>query len=103
MDDVGDQMGLHDRFELLDLDRDDGVQSYTAREIATGMPVKVHLFPKPKAPLQAALLEALDQLPETERTRILERGTNDGRPYVVTDRLAPHAGLTEWLKGAGRA
>ncbi len=93
-------MGLCDRFELLDLDRDEGVLSYTAREIATGLPVKVHLFRKPKAPLQAALLEAIEQLPEGERKRILDRGEHEGKPYLVTDRLAPYAGLTEWVKSA---
>lgn len=90
--------GLYDRFELLDLDRDEGVQSYTAREITTGLPVKVHLFRKPKSPLQAALLEALDRLPESEQSRILDRGEHDGKPYLVTDRLLPYTGLTEWVK-----
>ena len=94
-------MGLDDRFELLDLDRDEGVRSYTAREIATGLPVKVHLFGKPKTPLQAALLEAIDRLPEAEKSRILDRGEHEGKPYLVTDRLAPYAGLTEWVKSAG--
>lgn len=93
-------MRLYDRFELLDLDRDEGVLSYTAREIATGLPVKVHLFGKPKAPLQAALLEAIDRLPESEKSRILDRGEHEGKPYLVTDRLAPYAGLTEWVKSA---
>jgi hypothetical protein len=91
-------VGLYERFELLDLDRDEGVQSYTARDIATGLPVKVHLFQKPKSPLQAALLEALDHLPETEKGRILDRGEHEGKPYVVTDRLLPYSGLTEWVK-----
>lgn len=95
-------MDLYDRFELLDLDRDTGVQSYTAREIATGMPVKVHLFPKPKAPLQAMLLKALDELPAEEQKRVIDRGLQDRKPYVVTDRLAPHAGLAEWLQAVTR-
>jgi hypothetical protein len=91
-------VSLSERFELLDLDRDEGVQSYTAREIATGLPVKVHLFRKPISPLQAALLEALDQLPESEKHRILDRGEHEGKPYLVTDRLLPYSGLTEWVK-----
>ena len=33
-----------DRFELLELRRDDGVQTYHAREVATARPVQVHLF-----------------------------------------------------------
>jgi hypothetical protein len=94
------EVDLYDRFELLDLDLDEGVQSYTAREITTGLPVKVHLFGKPKTPLQAALLEAIDRLPDSEKSRILGRGEHDGKPYLVTDRLAPHAGLTEWLRSA---
>ena len=93
-------MSLYERYELLDLNRDDGVKTFDAREIATGRPLKVHLFAHPFAPLQIALLKAIAQLPEAERERIVERGKHEGTPYIVTDQLADHAGLSEWVQAA---
>jgi hypothetical protein len=94
-------VSLYERYELLDLNRDIGVKTFEAREIATGRPVKVHLFVQPSAPLQAALLKAIDKLPDDARQRILERGKHEGTPYVVTDRLADYPGLSEWVQAAG--
>jgi len=91
-------VSLYERYELLDLNRDDGVKTFEAREIATGRPVKVHLFVRPTAPLQTALLKAIDHLSETDRQRIVERGKHEGTPYVVTDRLADYPGLSEWVQ-----
>ena len=91
-------VSLYERFELLDLDRDDGVKSFAAREIPTGRLVKVHLFVHAAAPIQAALLKAIDRLPDSERARIIDRGKHEGTPYVVTDRLAEYAGLSEWVQ-----
>lgn len=96
-------MSLYERYELLDLNRDIGVKTFEAREIATGRPVKVHLFVQPSAPLQAALLKAIDKLPDDARQRILERGKHEGTPYVVTDRLADYPGLSEWAQAAGHS
>ncbi len=93
-------MSLYERYELLDLNRDDGVKTFEAREIATGRPVKVHLFVRPSAPLQAALLKALDHLAEPDLQRIVERGKHEGTPYVVTDRLPDYPGLSEWVQAA---
>jgi hypothetical protein len=93
-------VSLYERYELLDINRDDGVKTFEAREIATGRPVKVHLFVRPAAPLQAALLKAIDHLSEDDRQRILERGKHEGTPYVVTDRLVDYPGLSEWVQAA---
>lgn len=86
-----------DQFELLELRRDGGIQTYHAREIATARPVQVHLFPYGRTQESDALLGMVDQLPETERRRVLDRGESRGLPYVVTDRLAGYADLREWL------
>ena len=91
-------MSLYERYELLDLNRDIGVKTFEAREIATGRPVKVHLFVHPSAPLQAALLKAIDKLPDEQMRRIVERGIYEGTPYVVTDRLVEYPGLSEWVQ-----
>jgi len=93
-------VSLYERYELLDLNRDDGVKTFEAREIATGRPVKVHLFVRATAPLQAALLKAIEHLEESDRQRIIERGKHEGTPYLVTDRLADYAGLSEWVQAA---
>ncbi len=82
-----------DRFELLELRRDDGVQTFHAREIATARPVQVHLFPNG----DASLLSRLDRLPAAERLRVLDRGVSEGKSYVVTDRLAGFASFREWV------
>ncbi len=95
-------VSLYERFELLDLDRDDGVKTFKAREISTGRPVKVHLFVHADAPIQVALLKAIDRLPDSERSRIIERGRHEGTPYVVTDRLVEYPGLSEWVQAAAK-
>jgi hypothetical protein len=92
------ELSLYERYELLDLCGDIGVKTFEAREIATGRPVKVHLFVHPSAPLQAALLKAIDRLQDEQRQRILDRGKHERTPYVVTDRLTDYAGLSEWVQ-----
>ena len=82
-------MSLYERYELLDLNRDDGVKTFEAREIATGRPVKVHLFVRPSAPLQAALLKAIDHLSETDLQRILERGKHRGHALSSSPTACP--------------
>jgi hypothetical protein len=97
------ELSLYERYELLDLNRDLGVKTFEAREIATGRPVKVHLFEHPSAPLQAALLKAIDKLPGEQQQRIIERGKHERTPYVVTDRLSDYAGLSEWVQAAAHS
>jgi hypothetical protein len=91
------RLGL-DRFELLELRRDDGIQTFHAREVATARPVQVHVFIGGLTPENVSLLELLDRLPGRERRRVIDRGQTDGRPYVVTDRLAGFASLREWVQ-----
>jgi hypothetical protein len=88
---------LTDRFQLLDLKRDEGARTFEAREIATGRPVLVHLFADPRSPINRALLGKLEALPEHERTRVIDRGEFQGGIYLVTDRLPDFPGLREWL------
>ena len=86
-----------DQFELLELRRDDGIQTFHAREIATARPVQVHLLTNGSVPENLALVSRINRLPEAERRRVIDRGVFQGRPYVVTDRLAGFASLREWL------
>jgi hypothetical protein len=86
-----------DRFELLELRRDGGIQTYHAREITTARPVQVHLFAQGLTAENVVLLKRVDRLSDSERRRVLERGNSRGLPYVVTDRLAGYADFREWL------
>src|SRR5579863_1753598 len=86
-----------DRFELLELRRDDGVQTFHAREISTARPVQVHLFANGSVQDHLALLARINHLPDSERRRVIDRGVSQGKPYLVTDRLAGFASLREWL------
>lgn len=86
-----------DRFELLELRRQGGIQTYHAREIATARPVQVHFFTEGNTPDTDTLLGMLHRLPEAERRRVLDRGESRGLPYIVTDRLAGYADFREWL------
>jgi hypothetical protein len=92
-----DAVPFTDRFQLLDLKRDEGARSFEAREIATGRPVLAHIFENRTAPLTRILLAKIDTLPEAERARIIERGDHEAGVYIITDRLIEYAGLREWL------
>lgn len=94
-------MTWNQRFDLLDLVRDDGVKSFRAIETATGRPLLVHFFVNADAPLTIALLGKVDRLPLQEFGRIVDRGEHQGVPYLVTDRLPDYPGLREWLEAMG--
>ncbi|MEQ1885937.1 MAG: hypothetical protein ABL967_12815 [Bryobacteraceae bacterium] len=99
-------MSFYDQYELLDLIRDDGVKTFRARDKAADRMVTIHLFSSPTAPIQAELLRKLRSLPPEEAARIQDQGSHIGSQYFVTDDLADHGGLLEWLttvtKAAGK-
>ena len=66
-------MPFTDRFQLLDLRRDEGARTFEAREIATGRPVFVHLFAD-HCTIEPGFAAKVDTLPEEERHRIIDRG-----------------------------
>jgi hypothetical protein len=70
-----------DRFELLDLIREDGVQTFRARERATGRAVEVHFAPSEDA------VSGLDGI---------DRGVHDGKHYVVTASATPLDSAGAW-------
>ncbi len=86
-----------DRFQLVELRYDDGIQTYHAREVATSRPVQVHLFAEGQTRDTLALMSKLGYLPEHERRRVIDRGVHEGVPYLVTERLAGFASLREWI------
>ena len=75
-------MDFQDRFELLDLLRDGVVQTFRARERVTGRPCEVHFATSP---------ELLDGLPGA-----IDRGSHEGRSYVVTGEPAALDSAGAW-------
>lgn len=63
-------MSFADRFELFELLREGEVQTFRARERATGRDVEIHLSASPE------LLAKLES--------VIDRGSHDGKVYVVT-------------------
>ena len=96
-------MGFYDQYELLKLVRDDGVKTFQAREKTANQPVTIHLFSNPAAPYQSELLRKVGKLPHSDSARILDRGSHLGAVYLVTDALAEHGGLLEWITAATKA
>lgn len=90
-------MDLNRQFEVRELERDDGIQTFSAREIATGRPVQVHLFDREACPDTAELLALMDHLNETQKWRVVARGEHKGAPYVVTQQLIGQPSFREWL------
>jgi hypothetical protein len=88
---------LHSQFELRELQRDDGVLTFSAREIATGRPVQVHLFDQADSSDTAQLLTLMDRMNETQKWRVVARGEHEGAPYVVTQQLIGQPSFRDWL------
>lgn len=91
-------MDLHSQFDVRELQRDDGVKTFQAREIATGRPVQVHVFDDTESPDTAQLLALMDRLSATQKWRVVARGEHEGTPFVVTEHLAGQASFREWVK-----
>jgi hypothetical protein len=86
-------MSFDEKYQLLDLVEDAEAKVFLAKEISTGRQVTVFLFVGENARSQTALIEQLrtadrDQLPE-----LVETGTNQGTPYIVTLPLSGFAAL----------
>ena len=86
-------MEFHQKYELLDLLKDEGVKVFNAREISTGRRIAVFLFVGEQARLHAELLEQLRASLRPDRTDLLEVGDNQGIPFVVTEPLGGMAEL----------
>jgi hypothetical protein len=68
---MGD-VSFSDRFELLEPLREEEIQTLRARERATGRAVEAHFSASP------------DQLAKLESLSVMDRGSHDGKLYVVT-------------------
>jgi hypothetical protein len=85
-------MDFYQKYELLDLLKDEGVKAFNAREISTGRRITIFLFVGEQARLHVDLLEQLRKSQRSGRADLLEVGDNQGTPFVVTE---PLGGLAE--------
>ena len=86
-------MDFYQKYELLDLLKDEGVKVFNAREMATGRRITVFLFVGEQARLHADLLEQLRASQRPDRADLLEVGDNHGTPFVATEPLGGLADL----------
>ena len=86
-------MDFYQKYELLDVLKDEGVQVFNARELATGRRITVFLFVGEQARLHAGLLEQLRASQRSGRPGLLEVGDNQGTPYAATEMLGGLADL----------
>ena len=86
-------MDFYQKYELLDLLKDEGVKVFNARETATGRRITVFLFVGDQARLQADLLEQLRASQRPGRPDLLEVGDAQGTPFVATEPLGGLADL----------
>jgi hypothetical protein len=89
-------MSLETSYEVLDLLRDDGVQTFRAKEKATGRGLELHLFLPFGRPENKALFDRLKALPLETRRKFLDVGVDGSTPYVVTDPLPGNRGFKGW-------
>src|ERR1035438_9482398 len=93
-------MDFYQKYELLDLLKDEGVKVFNARELATGRRITVFLFVGEQARLHAGLLEQLRASQRSGQPGLLEVGDNQGTPYAATEMLG---GLADLKRMAGVA
>ncbi|MBL8175934.1 MAG: hypothetical protein JNK48_14755, partial [Bryobacterales bacterium] len=92
-------MNFYQKYELLEVLRDDGVKSFQGRELSTGREVEVHLFVgvpgKSEPPYD--LVDKIRNLSGESRSHLLEVGEHLGTPYVVTLPLQGFSHLRDWV------
>ena len=86
-------MDFYQKYELLDLIKDEGVKVFNARETATGRRITVFLFVGEQARLHADLLAQLHASQRPGHADLLEVGDNQGTPFVATEPLGGLADL----------
>src|ERR1035441_5626831 len=91
----GGRMDFYQKYELLDLLKDEGVKVFNARETATGRRITVFLFVGEQARLHADLLVQLRASQRPGRADLLEVGDNQGTPFVATEPLGGLADLKQ--------
>src|ERR1700690_3592006 len=91
----GARMDFYQKYELLDLLKDEGVKVFNARETATGRRITVFLFVVEQGLLHADLREQLRASQRAGRADLLEVGDSQGTPFVATEPLGGLADLKQ--------
>jgi hypothetical protein len=91
-------MSLETSYEVLDMLRDDGVQTFRAKEKSTGRGLELHLFLPFGRPENKTLFDRLKALPLESRRKFLDVGLDGSTPYVVTDPLPAGRGFKGWAE-----
>lgn len=89
-------MSLETSYDVLEMLRDDGVQTFRAKEKSTGRGLELHLFLPFGRPENKTLFEKLKSLPLDARKNFLDIGFDGSTPYLVTDPLAGGIGFKNW-------
>ena len=77
-------MSFYNRYELINLIRDEGLKTFSARQVATGQVVGVHLLAGLDPTTIGAILDDVRHLPPDKQGVIVETGDHEGTPYIVT-------------------
>ncbi len=86
-------MRFDERYEAVDLVEDENVKIFVAREISTGRTVDVFLFVGDQACEHAELIETLRTADRRKFPELIEVGSHQGSPYVVTHPLGTFSEL----------
>src|ERR1043165_9500463 len=90
-------MSFYSQYELLEPIPGGTARTFKARQLASGRFVMVHLL----VGTAAVLDRQIDGLAAEKKALVLDRGSNDGTPYVVTSPLPAGISFDEWVGPAG--
>ena len=93
-------MSFYDRYELINLIRDEGLKTFAARQVATGQMVGVHLLAGLDATTISVILDDVRHLPPDKQGVIVETGDHEGTPYIVTSEWPAALSFRAWVAGA---
>ena len=86
-------MSFYSQYELLEPIPGGTARTFKARQLASGRFVMVHLL----VGTAAVLDRQIDGLAAEKKALVLDRGSNDGTPYVVTSPLPAGMSFDEWV------
>src|SRR6516164_6308498 len=86
-------MSFYSQYELLEPVAGGAAKTFKARQVASGRFVMVHLLLGESAPLAGRVAA----LPPEKRAQVLDQGTHEGTPYVVTAPLPVGTNFEEWV------
>jgi hypothetical protein len=90
-------MFFFDKLQLLELLRQDDVETYRAADKTTGQDYLLHWLPPDDSPQLARVMGLLDGLDEDARRLLIEVGRRYGRRYLITENPPTFTGLEAWL------